>query len=129
MPPPTILRYLRARSMNSPLPQRREPTGAASPLHRLKATESTARARVEAETPSTTAALKIRAPARWTGNPRPVSHGGYRLRLLLAQGSPTAAVMGVLQTDQPGAREVNVLPSDRRLHFFRAQAAHLVVEQ
>src|SRR5438876_4639217 len=69
MPPPSILRQRRARSMNSAEPQITEPTGAASPLDTQKVTESTWRVKSPAGRLSATAALKSRAPSRCTGTP------------------------------------------------------------
>src|SRR5258708_6342399 len=69
MPPPSILRQRRARSMKSPEPQMTEPTGAARPLDTQKGTESTWRVKSPAGRLSATAALENRAPSRCTGTP------------------------------------------------------------
>ena len=69
MPPPSILRLFRARSINSLLPQSTEPMGALKPLDKQKPTESAPRVSSTAGIPNATAALKIRAPSRWTFRP------------------------------------------------------------
>ena len=69
MPPPTILRKRWARSMRAREPQISEPTGALRPLDTQKVTESTGRTNSRASRLSATAALKSRAPSRWTGTP------------------------------------------------------------
>src|SRR6266850_1359484 len=69
MPPPSILRQRRARSMNSAEPQITEPTGADSPFDTQNVTESTGRAKSAAGRFRATAALNSRAPSRCTGTP------------------------------------------------------------
>ena len=64
IPPPIILRNLRAFSTNSLELHRREPMGALRPLERQKHTESAGLASSLAGTSKVTAALKIRAPSR-----------------------------------------------------------------
>ena len=71
IPPPTILRTRRARAMKSREPHTTEPTGAPSPFDTQNVTESTWRAKSLADRRSATAALKSRAPSRWTGTPAP----------------------------------------------------------
>src|SRR5437868_10343773 len=69
MPPPSRFRQRRAWSTSSSEPQKMLPTGQARPLDRQKVTVSAAAAIFAALTPKATAALKIRAPSRWTRRP------------------------------------------------------------
>src|SRR5262245_41324946 len=71
MPPPTILRRRRARVTTSGRPQITEPTGAPRPFERQNVTVSTSRVKSRASRRRATAALKRRAPSRWTGTPAP----------------------------------------------------------
>ena len=50
------------------MPSNIDPTGAPSPFDKQNITESTGRARSATVSPSAVAALKMRAPSRWTGN-------------------------------------------------------------
>jgi hypothetical protein len=75
--------------MNVLVPTMMDPTGALRPLERQKVAESLCPAMSLAGTPSATAALKIRAPSKWTGIP-------WRLATAL-----TAAICATLQTVPP----------------------------
>ncbi len=66
MPPPSSLRFKRARSMNSRDPTTIEPTGAASPFDRQKVRLSTPAVSSLTGISSTAAAWKIREPSRCT---------------------------------------------------------------
>src|ERR1035437_3195927 len=69
MPPPSALRYMRERSINSALPTSSDPTGAPSPLERQNMTVSALAVSCATGMPRATEALKTRAPSRCTGRP------------------------------------------------------------
>ena len=87
--PPRSLRTRRALAIVSPLPQRIEPTGAASPFEKQYWTVSAGAQSSFGSTFSATAALKIRAPSRWTRRPR------------WCASSATAAVSATVSTAPP----------------------------
>ena len=64
------MRHFFAFSINSCEPQSIEPSGAPSPFERQNCTESTSFVNSLTSTPYLTAALKMRAPSRWTWKPR-----------------------------------------------------------
>ena len=69
MPPPSILRITRQRSIRVFEPTIIEPTGAPSPLLKQNCTESNFWVMSATLSPRWTAALNTRAPSRWTFNP------------------------------------------------------------
>ena len=68
MPPPSALRNTRALAIRSAKPTSIDPTGAPRPFDRQNITVSNPRVSVFTSTPSATAALKMRAPSRCSGN-------------------------------------------------------------
>ncbi len=69
IPPPSILRTIRASSMNSLLLTSMDPTGAPSPFERQNMTESKFFVTSATGFPRATPALKTLAPSRCTGSP------------------------------------------------------------
>ena len=125
MPPPTILRTRRARSMKAAEPQTTEPTGAASPLDRQKVTESTGCGELPRVALERDRRVEQAGAVQVDRHPGRVGHRRHRGDLLGRAAGAPVAVVRVLQADETGGRDVDVGRTQRLLHLVGGEEAAL----